>query len=102
MNIKSIFNMALTVGKSAVKLGEASSLPGMLLSPIARTAAMVLAVLLIAVAIYFKGHHDDHVSFEERIQRESSESIQKADAARQSATDKFNAGGLRNDGFRRD
>lgn len=77
-------------------------IPSWLLTPVARVASLVLAVAALAAAIYTKGHHDDHVAFKEKIERESTATIQRADTARRAATDQFNAGGLRNDGFRRD
>ncbi len=73
-----------------------------LISPVGRIAGVVMLVLAIAAAIYAKGRHDDRVAFKEKIERESAAFVQKANSARKSAGDKFDAGGLRDDGYRRD
>jgi hypothetical protein len=71
-------------------------------SPVGRWVAGALAILAAVTAIYTKGRVDDHKAFKETIQRESTKAVQKADTARSRATVKFDAGRLRNDGFRRD
>ena len=71
-------------------------------SPIGRIAGLVLLVLAAIGAIYAKGRYDNNVAFKEKIERESTKAVNKADAARRDAGQRFDAGGLRDDGFRRD
>jgi hypothetical protein len=71
-------------------------------SPLGRYAALALLLSGFIGGVYLKGRHDDHKSFQEKIVRESKKAITKADTARSTATRRFDAGGMRNDGFARD
>jgi hypothetical protein len=79
-----------------------ASIIELIISPIGRLVSLVLLVLAVLGGIYGKGRYDDHKAFKEKIQVESTKAVKRADVARAAATDRFNAGGLRNDGFRRD
>ena len=73
-----------------------------LLSPIGRFVGIGVIILAVVGYIYGKGRHDAKVSIKETIQRESTKAVDKADAARRAAAQRFDAGRVRDDGFLRD
>ncbi len=72
------------------------------LSPLGRLVGISTIVLAVFGYVYGRGHHDATVSIKETTQRESTKAVSKADAARRDATQRFDAGRLRDDGFLRD
>lgn len=72
------------------------------LSPLGRYVGMALLVSAFLAGIYVKGEHDAKVRIQENIIRETTKAVDKARVARKSATDRFDAGRMRDDGFARD
>lgn len=72
------------------------------LSPLGRYVGLALLVSAFVGGIYVKGQHDEKVHIQETIIRESTKTITKATTARRAATERFDAGRMRNDGFARD
>lgn len=71
-------------------------------SPLGRIVGFALILLAVISFIYGKGRNDASISIKETIERESTKAVTKADTARRSATERFDAGRLRDDGFLRD
>jgi hypothetical protein len=71
-------------------------------SPLGKFISAALAILALFAVIYGKGRVDGTTSIKETIQRESNKAVAKSDDARATAVRKFDSGGLRDDGFRRD
>lgn len=73
-----------------------------LLSPLGKALTIFAVVGSILGGVYLKGRSDDNKSFKENIQRESVKAVAKTTAARNTATQRFDAGRVRDDGFARD
>lgn len=72
------------------------------LGPIGRYVGIALLAAAVVGGVRAKWYFDDQATFTAKLEAKKQHDITKADAARRSAVRRYDAGKLRNDGYRRD
>jgi hypothetical protein len=72
------------------------------LGPIGKWVGIALIAALAFDGLRTKWYFDDKASFTAKLEREANDAISKTTKARDGAVIRFDTGGMRNDGFRRD
>jgi hypothetical protein len=71
-------------------------------SPLGKFISAVLAILAVLAIVYGKGQLDGRKNIKDNIRVESTKAVKATGDARATAVRRFDSGGLRNDGYRRD